>query len=106
MIRIRFLDFEIVAPTDMSSTTKKARIVGELGCFVLLYARKAQKQRDPNDRRYDERVEKAIQRMRPVAHKKVYSALSGSHPIKAGPGKRGLSLDFREVKSLRLAIGR
>lgn len=52
-------------PRDMSSTVRKARIVGELGCFLLLYARKAQKQRDPNGRRYDKRVEKAMQRMRP-----------------------------------------
>ena len=49
----------------MSSATKKARVVGELGCFVRRYLRKAQKQRDPNDRRYDKRVEKAMQRMRP-----------------------------------------
>jgi hypothetical protein len=49
----------------MNSTTKKARIAGELGCFVRRYARKAQKQRDANDRRYDKRVETAMQRMRP-----------------------------------------
>jgi hypothetical protein len=49
----------------MRSTAKRARLVGQLGAFVQQYGRKAQKQGDPNDRRYDKKVEKAMRALRP-----------------------------------------
>ncbi|OAJ51842.1 hypothetical protein A6V36_14825 [Paraburkholderia ginsengiterrae] len=42
------------------------RMVGQLGCFVQTYARKAHAGYDPNDRRYDKQMEEAMQRLRPV----------------------------------------
>lgn len=44
---------------------KRGRLAGELGCFVQKYARKAHAGHDPNDRRYDKKVEKAMRRLRP-----------------------------------------
>jgi hypothetical protein len=49
----------------MRSTAKRARLVGQLGAFVQQYGRKAQKKGDPNDRRYDKKVEKAMRALRP-----------------------------------------
>jgi hypothetical protein len=50
----------------VTGSRKQNRLAGELRCFVQRYGRKAQKQGDPNDRRYDKKVEKAMQRMPPA----------------------------------------
>jgi len=52
-------------PGPVSVEQKRARLAGELGHFVQQYGRKAQKQGDPNDRRYDKKVEKAMRVLRP-----------------------------------------
>nr|WP_223965174.1 hypothetical protein [Burkholderia diffusa] len=49
----------------MSTNRKRDRLAGELGCFVQKYARKVHAGHDPNDRRYDKKVEKAMRRLRP-----------------------------------------
>lgn len=49
----------------MSVDRKQARLAGELGCFVQKYVRKARAGHDPNDRGYDRKIEKAMQRLRP-----------------------------------------
>jgi len=49
----------------MTAVRKRARLVGRLGTFIQQYGRKAQKQGDPNDRRYDKKVEKAMRVLRP-----------------------------------------
>ncbi|NHZ79798.1 hypothetical protein F2P44_10995 [Massilia sp. CCM 8695] len=41
----------------------KSRLAGELGRFVQQYARKAHKQRDPNDRKYDRKLEEKMKRL-------------------------------------------
>ncbi|KVG64497.1 hypothetical protein [Burkholderia pseudomultivorans] len=50
----------------MSIKTRKSRLAGELGVFIQRYGRKAQKQFDPNDRRYDHDVERAMRRLSPA----------------------------------------
>ncbi|HUL04480.1 MAG TPA: hypothetical protein VLV16_14765 [Gemmatimonadales bacterium] len=47
----------------MSKRGKKLR--EELTLFLKQYARKAQKNADPNDRRYDRKVEAIVKRLRP-----------------------------------------
>ena len=47
----------------MSKRGKK--LTQELGAFLRQYARKAYKTIDPNDRRYDRKIERLVQRMRP-----------------------------------------
>ncbi|HEY7542952.1 MAG TPA: hypothetical protein VIF11_22635 [Methylomirabilota bacterium] len=37
----------------------------EVAAFLRKYARKAQKRREPNDRRLDHKVEQMVKRMRP-----------------------------------------
>ncbi|WP_322032271.1 hypothetical protein [Paraburkholderia sp. J76] len=50
----------------MSEVSKRDRLAGELGCFVQKYARKARPGGlDPNDRKYDHKIEKAMRRLRP-----------------------------------------
>ncbi|WP_045461455.1 hypothetical protein [Caballeronia cordobensis] len=50
----------------MQAITKRARLVGQLGTFVQQYGRKARPGGlDPNDRRYDKKVEKAMRALRP-----------------------------------------
>ena len=44
---------------------RKDREAATLGRFVQQYERKAQKGVEPNDRRYDRKVEKAVKRMKP-----------------------------------------
>ncbi len=48
----------------MSTNRKRARLAGELGCFLQMYARKAHAGHNPNDRRYDKKVENAMRRLR------------------------------------------
>ena len=43
----------------------KSQLAGELGRFVQQYARKAHKQRDPNDRKYDRKLEAKMKRFSP-----------------------------------------
>jgi len=47
----------------LSKRGKKLR--EELTLFLKQYARKAQKNADPNDRRYDRKVEAIVKRLRP-----------------------------------------
>lgn len=49
----------------MTADRKQKRLAGELGCFVQRYARKAHAGHDPNDRKHDRKVEKAMRRLRP-----------------------------------------
>jgi hypothetical protein len=41
------------------------QLSGELSAFVRLYARRAQRGAEPNDRRYDRKLEKQMKRLRP-----------------------------------------
>ncbi|RQZ87744.1 hypothetical protein DF053_16015 [Burkholderia cepacia] len=50
----------------MSIRNRTSRLAGALGVFVKRYGRKAQKHLDPNDRRYDHDVERAMRRMSPA----------------------------------------
>jgi hypothetical protein len=50
-------------PKKLNAGQKRARRSGELGVFLRQYARKAQKNREPNDRRYDRDVAKQLQQM-------------------------------------------
>jgi hypothetical protein len=52
-------------PKKLNADQKRARRVGELGVFLRQYARKAQKNLEPNDRRYDRAVAKQVQQMSP-----------------------------------------
>jgi hypothetical protein len=47
----------------MSKRGKK--LAQELGAFLKQYARKAYKNIDPNDRRYDREIARLVKRMRP-----------------------------------------
>ncbi|WP_322034202.1 hypothetical protein [Paraburkholderia sp. J76] len=50
----------------MSREQKRTRLAGELRCFVQKYARKARAGGlDPNDRKYDHKIERAMRRLRP-----------------------------------------
>ena len=51
----------------MQGLTKKGRkqLARDLGQFLRLYQRKAQKGVEPNDRRYDHDVERILQRLKP-----------------------------------------
>jgi hypothetical protein len=48
-----------------NAAERRALAAAELRTFVVKYGRKAQKGVEPNDRRYDEDVEKAVKRMKP-----------------------------------------
>jgi len=48
----------------MSRKNKKI-IAKELGTFLRLYGRKAQKGREPNDRPYDPLIEHSLRRLKP-----------------------------------------
>jgi hypothetical protein len=50
----------------LNQDDKRARKAGQLTTFVQKYARKAQRNQDPNDRTYDRSVEAAIKRMPPA----------------------------------------
>jgi len=47
----------------MSNRGKKLQ--KELGAFLKQYARKAYRNIDPNDRRYDRKIERLVKRLRP-----------------------------------------
>src|SRR4051794_19639988 len=51
--------------TDTLRGTRKERLEGDLGAFVRQYARKHYPGRDPNDRRYDLKIEQVISHMKP-----------------------------------------
>jgi ribosomal protein S18 len=46
---------------------RKEREAAAVRRFVKQYGRKAQKGIEPNDRRYDRKIEKAVKRMKPEA---------------------------------------
>jgi hypothetical protein len=48
----------------MTTNRTKTRLAGELSRFVQQYARKAQAS-EPNDRRYDRKLEKKMKRLSP-----------------------------------------
>jgi hypothetical protein len=50
----------------LNAEQKRALKAAGLRVFVQQYARKAQKNTEPNDRRYDWNIEQAIRRMNPV----------------------------------------
>ena len=52
-------------PKKLNLDEKRARKVGALATFVRQYIRKAQRGVEPNDRRYDRSLEKAVKRMPP-----------------------------------------
>ncbi|HEX8613734.1 MAG TPA: hypothetical protein VF800_20850 [Telluria sp.] len=49
-----------------SPTRKKSQLAGELSRFVQQYARKAPKGSEPNDRRYDRKLEDKMKRLSPL----------------------------------------
>lgn len=49
----------------MTANRKLVRLAGELSCFMQQYARKAHTGHDPNDRRFDKKIEKVMRRLRP-----------------------------------------
>jgi hypothetical protein len=49
----------------MRSKSKKGRMERRFGAFMRLYQRKAQRGIEPNDRRYDHKLEQQIKRLRP-----------------------------------------
>ena len=51
----------------LNAAEKRARKTADLQQFVQQYGRKAQKGVEPNDRRYDRRLEKAVKTMPPEA---------------------------------------
>ena len=50
----------------LNADRRRALRAAELQVLVQQYGRKAPKHGEPNDRRYDRKVEKAVKRMRPV----------------------------------------
>lgn len=50
----------------LNAEQKRARKTADLQLFVQQYGRKAQKATEPNDRRYDRRLEKAVKTMPPT----------------------------------------
>ena len=50
----------------MISKRKETQLAGVLGIFVQRYSRKAQKGKDPNDRRYDHKIEQEMKRLDPA----------------------------------------
>jgi len=49
----------------LNATERRALAVGAVRRFVQQYERKAQKGIEPNDRKYDRKVEKTVKRMKP-----------------------------------------
>jgi hypothetical protein len=56
---------------------ERIRIAGELGCFVQRYARNAHAGHDSNDRRHDQKVEKAMRRPCPEELSELLSDVPG-----------------------------
>jgi len=70
--------------------TKRARLAGELGCFVQKYARKARPGGlDPNDRKYDRKIEKAMRAFRPDELSELLSDDVGDHGDDGSDGWHG-----------------
>ena len=44
---------------------RRKALESEVAAFLRKYARKAQKRREPNDRRFDQKVEQMVKRMKP-----------------------------------------
>jgi hypothetical protein len=53
-------------PMMITMSKRRRRLVGELGRFIRQYGRKAQRGREPNDRRYDRGIERLAKRMDPA----------------------------------------
>jgi hypothetical protein len=43
----------------------KKRLADEIGTFLRIYGRRAQKRQEPNDRRYDPAIERELRRLKP-----------------------------------------
>lgn len=46
-------------------STRKRRLEADIGVFIRQYARKHYPKHDPNDRRYDRKIEQIVRRMSP-----------------------------------------
>jgi hypothetical protein len=79
----------------MSAMRKRAHLVGLLGAFVQQYGRKAQKQGDPNDRRYDKKIEKAMRTLRP---EELSDLLSGDGDEAVRPEAMARSVELNEYR--------
>jgi hypothetical protein len=55
-------------------STRGKKLAKELGAFLKQYARKSDKHIDPNDRRYDRRIEAIVKRMKPEQLDKLLRA--------------------------------
>lgn len=62
-------------------STRTNRLAGRLGAFVQQYRRKAQKNTEPNDRRYSREVEEEMKRLPP----EVLSELLSGEPDEVSP---------------------
>jgi hypothetical protein len=82
-------------PDSVSTKRKRVRLVGELGCFVQQYGRKAQKQGDPNDRRYDRKIEKA---MRALRSDELSELLSGDGEEAVSPEAAGGTVEMDKYR--------
>ncbi|MGS0572676.1 hypothetical protein ACQR5V_16785 [Xanthomonas oryzae pv. oryzicola] len=49
----------------MSGKSKKDKMAREVGVFMQQYQRKAQRHTEPNDRRYDRKLEERLKRLPP-----------------------------------------
>ncbi|NML33064.1 hypothetical protein [Paraburkholderia antibiotica] len=80
----------------MSAKRKQARLAGELGRFVQQYGRKARPGGlDPNDRRYDRKVEKAMRALRPD---ELSELLSGDGDELLQPEATGHTVEIDEYR--------
>jgi hypothetical protein len=79
----------------VTANRKQTRLAGELGCFVQKYARKAHAGHDPNDRRYDKKIEKAMRALRPD---ELSELLSGYGEINESPRAVGGAIDIDEYR--------
>ena len=50
---------------EKQPSKRRLRLDGEIGAFVKQYARRKQKNMDPNDRGYDRELEQKIKKMKP-----------------------------------------
>ena len=59
---------------------RNQRLQSQLGVFLQEYAKKAQSSGDPNDRRYNRKVEALIKRMKPEQFDELLNASDGETP--------------------------
>lgn len=52
-------------PKRLNAVQKRALAQSAVHRFVQQYRRKAQKRAEPNDRKYDRKIEKTVKRMKP-----------------------------------------